>query len=249
VVLLDKELRLREIYQSADLVIPDGISLLIAARLFGRQLKERVPGVDLFQRLCGLAAQHNLRVFLLGGRPGSAELTAAQVASQYPNLHIGSYCPPVGFEHDPAESQRTEDAVRAGRPHLLFVALGAPKQEYWIFNHGRKLGANVCVGVGGTFEMVSGIVPRAPRWIQNVGCEWLYRFCLEPRRMWRRYLIGNVQFCRIVFMQWFRKLILSMFIALLHKQTFAAELLEPSLRRRLGQLASKLSGSSARALE
>jgi N-acetylglucosaminyldiphosphoundecaprenol N-acetyl-beta-D-mannosaminyltransferase len=197
IVLLAREPRLREIYREADLVVADGFSLLLAARAFGRKFPERVAGVDLFQALCGSAAQSDLRVFLLGGRPGSADLAASVLKQRFPGLQIDTYCPPLGFETSDIELALVRHAVTLSRPHLLFVGLGAPKQEHWIYEHGRKL-ASVCVGVGGSFEMVTGIVPRAPRWMQSIGCEWVYRLCREPRRMWRRYLVGNLQFVWIL---------------------------------------------------
>ncbi|MBV8552124.1 MAG: WecB/TagA/CpsF family glycosyltransferase [Acidobacteriaceae bacterium] len=201
VVLLDTDIRLREIYREADLVVPDGVSLLLAARVFGDSFPERVPGVALFENLCGLAAENNLDVFLLGGRPGSADLAAAKLKSLFPKLKVQTYCPPYGFEKNELELQRIAAIIALARPALLFVALGAPKQEYWIYDYGRKLGATVCLGVGGSFEMVGGVVDRAPRWAQSIGCEWAYRLWKEPRRMWRRYLIGNLQFAWIVLQQ------------------------------------------------
>jgi N-acetylglucosaminyldiphosphoundecaprenol N-acetyl-beta-D-mannosaminyltransferase len=240
VVLLDRNRLLREVYHNADLIVPDGISLLLAARVFGKRLRQRVTGVDLFQSLCELAAQNNLRVFLLGGRPGSADLTAATMKRQYPMLQISTWCPPFGFENDPDEARRMADAVHRAQPDLLFVGLGTPKQEKWIFEHGLKLGAAVTVGVGGTFEMVGGIVSRAPLGIQKLGLEWLHRLLMEPRRMWRRYLIGNIQFCGIIVIQGFRKTVLSVLVSLLHRQNFAAELKEPQLRKETYQLISRL---------
>jgi len=201
IVLLAREPRLREIYNKAALVTPDGVSLLLAARALGSKFPERVSGSDLFPALCRSAAGSGLRVFLLGGRPGSAVLAASAMKQRFPSLQVDTYCPPFGFETSEIELDSVRRAVTAFRPDLLFVALGAPKQEYWIYDHGRKLGAAVCIGVGGTFEMVSGIVPRAPSWIQDIGCEWLYRLCREPRRMWRRYLVGNFQFAWILFAQ------------------------------------------------
>jgi N-acetylglucosaminyldiphosphoundecaprenol N-acetyl-beta-D-mannosaminyltransferase len=201
IVLLAREPRLREIYREAILVVPDGFSLLLAARVFGNKFPERVAGVDLFQALCGSAARSSLRVFLLGGRPGSANLAASVLKKRYPELQVETYCPPFGFESSDTELGRVTQAVSVFRPDFLFVALGAPKQEYWIYDHGRKLGAAVCVGVGGSFELVSGVVPRAPEWIRGIGCEWIYRLGREPRRMWRRYLIGNVQFGWILLQQ------------------------------------------------
>ena len=240
VVLLDTDPQLREIYRTADLVVPDGISLLLAARIFGRSLPERVAGVDLFQGLCKLAAEAGLSVFLLGGRPGSAELAASHLRSTYRDLQVRTYCPPLNFENDPSELSRIDEKIQRSRPHLVFVAFGAPKQEYWIHRYGRKLQVPVCIGVGGSFEMVAGVVQRAPVWIQRLGCEWLFRFCAEPRRMWRRYLIGNLQFASIVFHQRIRRAVLSGLVKMLSKSSFAAELEDTLVQTRTLELMSRL---------
>lgn len=230
IVLLDRDRRLREIYQRAGLIVPDGVSLLLAARIYGRSLHERVAGVDLFQALCERAAGLGLRVFLLGGRPGSAESAADTLKQRFPGLHAVSYCPPFGFEQSADTLAETAAAIERAAPDLLFVALGAPKQEYWIYEHGLSLSVPVCVGVGGSFEMVAGIVQRAPELVQKIGCEWLYRLCVEPRRMWRRYLIGNLQFIAIVVRQRIRRAFLDMFLSLLKNKRFGAELQELRLR-------------------
>ena len=229
IVLLEKERRLQEIYDHADLVVPDGISLLIAARLYGRSLQQRVAGVDIFKQLCGLAADAGLHVFLLGGRPGSADLAAAALKAPHPDLRCSTYCPALGFEHDEAALAATAQAVRDAQPDILFVALGAPKQEYWIYDHGLQLAVPVCIGVGGSFEIVGGVVPRAPKWAQNIGCEWLYRLCREPRRMWRRYLIGNLEFAAIVVRQRVRRSLLDVFVHFVKEDRFAAELREAAI--------------------
>jgi N-acetylglucosaminyldiphosphoundecaprenol N-acetyl-beta-D-mannosaminyltransferase len=227
IVLIDRDSRLREIYDHADLVVPDGISLLMAARLHGRALQERVAGVDMFQALCGLAAENNLHVFLLGGRPNSADLTAGVLRQRWASLRISSYCPPLGFEKTANGLEETARAIRTAKPDLLFVGLGAPKQEYWIYDHGLPLSIPVSMGVGGSFEMVAGIVSRAPLWIQKSGFEWLYRLCIEPHRMWRRYLIGNLEFAAIIARQRIRRAFLDAFFSFLDKVSFAAELYEP----------------------
>jgi N-acetylglucosaminyldiphosphoundecaprenol N-acetyl-beta-D-mannosaminyltransferase len=226
IVQLEKERSLQAIYDHADLVIPDGISLLIAARLYGRSLKQRVAGVDIFKVLCGLSAKNGLHVFLLGGRPGSAELAATVMKASYPNLKYSTYCPPLGFEQSTIGLKQTASAIIAAQPDILFVALGAPKQEYWIYEHGLQLSVPVCIGVGGSFEIVGGVVPRAPLWTQNIGCEWLYRLCREPRRMWRRYLIGNLEFAAIVLRQRIRRAFLDVFVQFVNEDRFAAELSE-----------------------
>lgn len=226
IVLLAKDERLRKIYDRADLIVPDGVSLLIAARLYGRSLQERVTGVDIVQALCGLAASERLKVFLLGGRPLSAQRTAEVLKRRFPNLQIDTYCPPLDFEQTTKGLQQVNEAILAARPDILFVAFGAPKQEYWIYEHGLELLVPVCIGVGGTFEIVSGIVPRAPGWVQSFGCEWLYRLCREPRRMWRRYLIGNIEFSLIVLGQLIRRFFLEALLNLAARGSFAAELSE-----------------------
>lgn len=201
-MLLESDLYLRKIYSDAALVVPDGISLVYAARILGRPLKERVTGVDLFQGLCGRAAERGLRVYLLGGRPGAAEDAAAKLQSINPGLCIaGTFCPAWGFQLREEGQREVESEILAARPHILFVALGAPKQEYWIYEHLDRLGVPLAMGIGGSFEMVSGATRRAPRWVQAAGMEWLFRLALEPRRLWKRYLIGNLQFLLIILKQ------------------------------------------------
>jgi N-acetylglucosaminyldiphosphoundecaprenol N-acetyl-beta-D-mannosaminyltransferase len=203
VVLLAEDKHLRTTYADAAFVLPDGISLILAGRFLGQNIQHRISGVDMFEALCRRAAREGLRVFLLGGRPGSAEKAVENLRAKTPGLIVsGICCPPMGFENNPEEQGKVEAQIRAARPHLLFVALGAPKQEYWMYDHARSLGVPIAMGVGGSFEMVGGIVNRAPGWVQNMGIEWLYRLVREPRRLWRRYLIGNAQFGFIVLRQW-----------------------------------------------
>ncbi len=202
IVLLESDHGLREAYANADLVVADGASLVLASLLLGEKLRGRVAGVDLVEQLCGKAAEFELRVFLLGGRPGSAQLAAEKLKRQFPRLIVaGACCPPPGFERDERELQAIGDAIRAARPDLVLVALGAPKQEFWMYRHGCRLGVPVLIGVGGSFEMLGGVLRRAPRLMQRMGCEWLYRLLLEPGRLWKRYLIGNCKFMGIVLRQ------------------------------------------------
>jgi N-acetylglucosaminyldiphosphoundecaprenol N-acetyl-beta-D-mannosaminyltransferase len=203
VVLLQRDELLREIYERAFLIVPDGVPLLWAARLLGQRLNGRVNGTDLFERLCERAAERGLRVFLLGGRPGAADAAAAVLRARHPALQIcGTACPPLGFEHDARENARVCEAIAAARPALLFVGLGAPKQEYWMFRNAERLGVPVSLGIGVSFEFVGGVVERAPRWMQRAGLEWLHRAGSEPARLWRRYVFGNARFCALVARQY-----------------------------------------------
>jgi N-acetylglucosaminyldiphosphoundecaprenol N-acetyl-beta-D-mannosaminyltransferase len=202
IVLLAKDAYLRRIYSEASFILPDGVSLLLAARVLGQRIPERIAGVDMFQALCRQAAREGLRVFLLGGRPGSAEKAAAKLRAQYRGLIIcGTYCPPLGFEKDESQQEAIEACIKLAHPNLLFVAFGAPKQEYWIYEHARRLGIPIAVGVGGSFEMVGEVIARAPQWLRRIGLEWFYRLIREPRRLWKRYLIGMIQFAKIVIQQ------------------------------------------------
>jgi len=202
IVLLESDAGLQQAYTHADLVLADGASLLMASRLLREKLRARIAGIDLFEQLCGQAAKLGLRVFLLGGHCGSARLAAEQLKRRFPGLLVaGTYCPPRGFEYDRHELQAIGHAIRKTQPDLVFVALGAPKQESWMHRHGRQSGAPVLIGVGGSFEMMAGILPRAPRLVQRIGCEWLYRLLHEPGRLWKRYLIGNCRFLWIVLRQ------------------------------------------------
>jgi N-acetylglucosaminyldiphosphoundecaprenol N-acetyl-beta-D-mannosaminyltransferase len=202
VVMLEDDPQFREVYEHAALVLPDGASLLGAARILGARLRERVTGIDLFQGLCERAAQESLRVFLLGGRPGAADLAVKKLLERYPNLIVaGTSRPPDAFDKNEKLLREVAQTIREARPHFLFVGLGARMQENWMYRHGSKLGVPVSVGVGGSFDVVSGLLPRAPRWIQDLGFEWLFRVAAEPRRLWKRYLIGNSRFIAIVLKQ------------------------------------------------
>lgn len=195
VALLQDVEEFRAVYRSAWLSLPDGMSLVWASRLLGTPLPEKVSGIDLFDEVCAAVAGTGLRIFLLGGRPGAAEEAARVVEARHPGLRIaGTYCPPVGFENDPAESERVLSAVRGAAPHILFVALGAPKQELWMYENRDRLGIPVMLGVGATFDFVAGMIRRAPRWMQTRGLEWMYRAATEPRRLGKRYLVTTPRF-------------------------------------------------------
>ncbi len=140
---------------------------------------------------------------LPGGLPGAAEMAAFNLRRRYPGLNIcGTYCPPRGFENDPAELFWIEKVVEEAQPDLLCVAFGAPKQEIWMQRHRQRLKVGVILPVGAAFDTQAGLQRRAPQWMQRNALEWLFRLIMEPRRLWRRYLIGNTQFVVLVLQQW-----------------------------------------------
>jgi N-acetylglucosaminyldiphosphoundecaprenol N-acetyl-beta-D-mannosaminyltransferase len=179
---------LQEILFSCDLVVPDGMPVLWAARLLGGSLKERVCGVDLVPQLAGLCVRRHFSMFLLGASDKVSARAAENLKQRFPGLRIaGRYSPPV----QPLEKMNHEeilDRIAQAKPDILLVAFGNPKQEKWLAMHRDRLNVPACIGVGGSLDFVAGAVPRAPRWMQSTGLEWLYRMGKEPKRLAQRYL-------------------------------------------------------------
>ncbi len=202
IVTLQQNKHFREIYNQALLVVPDGVPLLWAAKFLKTPLNGRVNGTDLFEKICEIAAAKNLKIFLLGGRFGAADRAAEILQARYLGLNIvGTHCPPYGFESNAAELALINTKIKETSPQILFVGLGAPKQENWIYANYQDLEVPVSVGIGVSFELVAGMVKRAPVWMQNSGLEWLFRLTVEPKRLWQRYIIGNPLFLWLVLMQ------------------------------------------------
>lgn len=194
-VLAQKSWRFRECVRRAHYICADGMPIVWACgTLYGEHVP-RIAGVGLIEKLCQLGAAHGLRVFLLGGKPGAADLTANILKKHYPGIRIaGIDCPPLGFERNPESLPKVLEHISAARPHVAFVGLGAPKQEFFIRDHIRRLNVPLAIGVGGSFEILSGMLERAPMWMQSSGLEWAFRLSQEPSRLWKRYLIGNAEF-------------------------------------------------------
>ncbi len=177
---------------TADLAVADGMPLVWLSRLRGQPLPERVAGVELVTESCRVAAELDRGVFLLGAAPGVAEAAGRRLQSMYPRLRIaGTYSPPIG-PLSLQENQRIVEAVRASGADLLFVALGAPRQDLWIREHQAQLHVSVAMGVGCVLDLLAGAVSRAPLWMQRSGLEWVYRLTHEPGRLWRRYLVNDL---------------------------------------------------------
>jgi N-acetylglucosaminyldiphosphoundecaprenol N-acetyl-beta-D-mannosaminyltransferase len=202
IVSLQNDADFRNIYHRAFLVVPDGVSLLWAAKFLKTPLNDRINGTDLFEKLCTIASEEGFKVFLLGGRPGAAQKAQEVLQIRHPNLEIvGTYCPTYGFENKPEELKFIQSKIQSVTPDLLFVGLGAPKQEKWIANNYLSIKVPVSLGIGVSFELVAGMVNRAPVWMQKSGLEWLFRLIVEPQRLWKRYIIGNPTFIWLVIKQ------------------------------------------------
>ena len=177
-----KDAALRDVLAAAALVVPDGAGTVWAARHLGHAMPERVAGYDLVQELLRRAPAAHRRVYFFGAAPGVAEKAKAKAEQLYPGIEI------VGVR-DGFFSADMNDAIisdiRTARPDLLLVALGVPKQEKWIHEHLAALGVPVAIGVGGTLDVMAGVMKRAPRWMQKAKLEWLFRGMLQPKRAGR----------------------------------------------------------------
>jgi N-acetylglucosaminyldiphosphoundecaprenol N-acetyl-beta-D-mannosaminyltransferase len=193
---------LREILHRADLVTADGMSVVWASRLLGQPLKQRVTGIDLFERLVGAAAERNWSVYFFGARQEAVTKVATTFKARFPNLRV------AGFRNGYFTAQENRpivEEIKQSKADLLFVAMGSPAQEKWIAANFKQTGVHFALGVGGSFDHLAGLVRRAPRWMQQAGLEWLHRLLLEPHRLWRRYLVGNTRFILLVLKQFFQK--------------------------------------------
>lgn len=191
VVQANKNPRLMEIMEQAGMVVPDGIGLVIASKIVGQPLEERVTGIDLMYRLLDYASQNKLSVFFLGGKPGIAELAASKAQEAYKGLKVaGTQHGYFKGLHTGVENSQEEleivDRIKRLEVDMLFVALGAPNQEFFIDRYKDMLGAKLLMGVGGSLDVLSGTVQRAPEFWQKHGLEWLYRIVDDPKARLKR---------------------------------------------------------------
>jgi N-acetylglucosaminyldiphosphoundecaprenol N-acetyl-beta-D-mannosaminyltransferase len=184
----------KRLLANSAIVLADGIGLKLAGKILNNNIRQNVNGTDLFPQLCAALAKPNnadVGLYLLGGKPGVPDDMARWIAKHHPATRVS------GFHHGFFTAEETgavlEDIRRSGAA-ILLVAFGVPKQDKWIRDNLAQTGVRLAMGVGGLFDFYSGRIPRAPIWVRELGMEWLYRFAQEPRRMWRRYFVGNFIF-------------------------------------------------------
>ncbi|QDT38631.1 WecB/TagA/CpsF family glycosyltransferase [Stratiformator vulcanicus] len=207
IVMLRENEELHEAYRTASLVTADGAPLVLAARLLGRPLPERVAGSDLVPAIFDRASiERSITVFLLGAVPGVAARAAEQIELRWPHVTVvGTDSPPLGFEHSTAESDRIVEKIAEVSPDVLVVGFGAPKQELWVARHSDRIEAKAVLCAGATIDFLAGEKMRAPRWAQRIGMEWLHRLASEPRRLFKRYFRDACVFPRIVLSEWLHR--------------------------------------------
>jgi len=184
--------------QAAGLTLPDGVGIVLAARLLGYRNAGRVTGPEFMLRCCDWGREYGYRHYLYGGGEGVAEKLAVRLSAAFPGMTIaGYYCPPFRALSEKEDAGIVE-RINGTSPDIVWVGLGAPKQEKWMADHLGRLNATTMIGVGAAFDFHAGIVKWAPAWIRWMGMEWLYRLVREPRRMWRRNLDSPLFMAEVV---------------------------------------------------
>ncbi len=199
--MMRRDQELRAACRSGDLIVADGVPVVWTSRLAGTPLPERVAGVDLTSRLLGEGAPRSLRVYFLGARPEVVQSLVDYCHDNHPGLQV------VGWRDGyfgPDEHASIVAEIARLAPHMLFVGMPSPFKETWCQRHREALGVPVIVGVGGTFDVLTGYVQRAPRMLQVAGMEWSWRLAMEPRKMWKRYLRTNTEFLGLAAQEIFR---------------------------------------------
>jgi N-acetylglucosaminyldiphosphoundecaprenol N-acetyl-beta-D-mannosaminyltransferase len=194
VVAMTNNTELSEAVNNSDIVNADGMSIVWAGRVLGYDIPERVAGIDLFYELLKLSEQKKYPVFFLGAKQHVLDDLLRKLSVELPNLIVGGAH--HGYFWDDEESVVRE--ISDSKSKLIFVAITSPKKEEFIDKWKDKLGVSFAMGVGGSFDVLSGHVSRAPLWMQRAGLEWFHRFIKEPRRMWKRYLVTNSKFMYLV---------------------------------------------------
>ena len=193
--LMEDDPKLRKIVNDCPLINADGASIVWAARVLGIPLRERVTGIDLFLRLMERASEKGWGVYLFGARDEVVKKVKQIFEDRYPGIRIVGFR--NGYFNEADEAEIVADMTASGAD-LMFVAFSSPKKEYWIHKYLNQINIPFVMGVGGSFDVVAGATSRAPTWMQRCGLEWLYRFVQEPKRLWRRYVIGNARFIALV---------------------------------------------------
>jgi N-acetylglucosaminyldiphosphoundecaprenol N-acetyl-beta-D-mannosaminyltransferase len=193
---------IRRAFTEADIAAPDGMPVVWALRSLGVRGQQRVYGPTLMQELCRSAAQHGHRIFLYGGREDTLPLLRARLLQEFPGLNIaGSYSPPFRALTENEEQAIQREIIQADAD-IVFVGIGAPRQELWMHAHRLRLPGMTLLGVGAAFDFLAGRTRQAPGWIQRNGFEWLFRLLSEPVRLWRRYVLITPRFLPLWALQW-----------------------------------------------
>jgi len=189
---------LMQAHRAAGMCVPDGMPTVVVGRLRGHKEMKRVYGPDLMLEMMRRSIPKGYTHFLYGGKEGVPGLLRERLTEMFPYLRIVGAVSPPFRPMTPDEEADLQRKVNAAAPDILWVGLGTPKQEFWMAQHAGKLDAKVMIGVGAAFDFHAGLVRQAPRWMQRMCLEWFFRLCMEPRRLWRRYLLTTPRFVYMI---------------------------------------------------
>ena len=190
----------KKIFHEAELVFTDGKPITLLAAFGGTPIKQRITGPDLMEHLCKRASEKGYKVFLLGSMPGVAAQAAENLKQKYAGLIIsGTYSPPFGFENNSFELEKINELLRTSNADILFVGMGSPKQDIFIFENKDKYNIPVSFSMGAAIDFLGGHVKRAPRWMINAGLEWFYRMVQDPKRLVKRYFFDGIKIVPLYF--------------------------------------------------
>lgn len=196
IVSMQTDMQLRESVNESDLINADGQAVVWASKVLGKPLKERVAGIDLMVNLVELAHKKKYKIFFFGAKEDVVAEVVKKYINQYSSDIIAGYR--NGYFNKNDEQNIAKQIAESGA-NILFVAISSPTKENFLYENKTLLQeVNFVMGVGGSFDVVAGKVKRAPLWMQDIGLEWFYRFIQEPKRMWKRYLVGNTKFILLV---------------------------------------------------
>lgn len=194
----------RRVVNQAGMVTPDGMPVVWLARRRGFKNVERTYGPDLMLKVCAEGNERGYRHFFYGGTEDVCSKLKDVLQARFPQIAIaGMYAPPFRDLTD-YENERVMNMINSARPDILWVGLGSPKQDFWMHQNRAQLNVPVMIGVGAAFDFLSGSKPQAPRWMQRGGLEWLFRLGCEPKRLWKRYLMGNTKFLLLLLQEQFK---------------------------------------------
>lgn len=199
VLKIEHDKYLKKIADDADMVLVDGQPLIWISKWHKRPVKARISGSDLVPKMCEVAAEKGYTMFIIGGKDGIAEKAKKNLEMKHPGIKIiGTYAPPFGFEKDQKELDKINTMITAAHPDILVACFGCPKQEKWIYENYQKYDATVSICAGATVDFLAGNIDRAPKWMSDHGLEWFYRFTKEPKRLFKRYFVDDVEILNLV---------------------------------------------------
>jgi exopolysaccharide biosynthesis WecB/TagA/CpsF family protein len=193
-VIADRDREFKSALLTSDILLPDGVGIVLTARFLWHEKFRKIAGDDLHKIILGKLNQDGGRCFYLGASPRVLDRIRQKLQQEYPHIQVGTFTPPFRKDFSQEESMQMVSAINRFKPDVLFVGMTAPKQEKWLYRYKSQIDAHVMCAIGGAFDFYAETIPRAPQWMIRYGLEWLFRLIREPGRMWKRNLISTPYF-------------------------------------------------------